>query len=461
MSEDSTLFNIEEFLSSAKEAKRGIYSDRPQVTPQQLAREVKAAEAEFSQVVDEEIMRIKVFADEENDRILELRGQNGAEESCPICLEVLPIILMEGEEVGHMTCCGVRCHQKCFATWNRRRGPTISSACFHCRSTANIDSSDRGWMKHWENLTVTGSTVSKANALKELAGIHENGKYGKKKNVNKALKYYERAAELGNSDAQSKIAAMSHYGEFHGKKIPKSPERVMDMAQRAVDQGNAQAQALLGYCLNEQHESGEGDFTEADRLFAISAYQGDICGIVEREEFYAKKFENRSGRYRSVHDIRRVALLRLYWSGRLCNKKENEDSRINFNPYIHRFITHFQTANIMLWHRRPCFELDPLTGHSHIPLITSIYSVLQEDWHDHEYTNDAHGELLKNSVWKQICANCGKQRDEKCVLKQCSRCQVFSYCSKECQVKHWKAGHKVDCKGRHWIESYFPNIRKP
>ena len=27
-------------------------------------------------------------------------------------------------------------------------------------------------------------------------------------------------------------------------------------------------------------------------------------------------------------------------------------------------------------------------------------------------------------------------------------------------MKHWEAGHKADCKGRHWIESYFPNIRK-
>ena len=31
-------------------------------------------------------------------------------------------------------------------------------------------------------------------------------------------------------------------------------------------------------------------------------------------------------------------------------------------------------------------------------------------------------------------------------LQRCARCKVTSYCSKDCQVKHWKAGHSVDCK---------------
>ena len=31
-------------------------------------------------------------------------------------------------------------------------------------------------------------------------------------------------------------------------------------------------------------------------------------------------------------------------------------------------------------------------------------------------------------------------------LQRCARCKVTSYCSKDCQVKHWKSGHSVDCK---------------
>lgn len=32
-----------------------------------------------------------------------------------------------------------------------------------------------------------------------------------------------------------------------------------------------------------------------------------------------------------------------------------------------------------------------------------------------------------------------------CAPKSCSRCHTVGYCSRECQVAHWKA-HKVDCK---------------
>ena len=30
----------------------------------------------------------------------------------------------------------------------------------------------------------------------------------------------------------------------------------------------------------------------------------------------------------------------------------------------------------------------------------------------------------------------------------CSQCKAAVYCSRDCQVKDWKAGHKQACKGR-------------
>jgi hypothetical protein len=41
------------------------------------------------------------------------------------------------------------------------------------------------------------------------------------------------------------------------------------------------------------------------------------------------------------------------------------------------------------------------------------------------------------------CAQCGELFPK---LKLCTRCRSVSYCSKECQVAHWKAGHKQVCK---------------
>ena len=56
--------------------------------------------------------------------------------------------------------------------------------------------------------------------------------------------------------------------------------------------------------------------------------------------------------------------------------------------------------------------------------------------------------MLKNweSDWQRVCANYSKEAEtgEKC--KQCSKCKAQWYCSKECQVEAWRAGHKQDCK---------------
>ena len=45
----------------------------------------------------------------------------------------------------------------------------------------------------------------------------------------------------------------------------------------------------------------------------------------------------------------------------------------------------------------------------------------------------------------KVCASCGVMEAGECVLKQCGRCKLVSYCSKDCQVTDWKAGHKHVC----------------
>jgi len=41
------------------------------------------------------------------------------------------------------------------------------------------------------------------------------------------------------------------------------------------------------------------------------------------------------------------------------------------------------------------------------------------------------------------CDGCGKTR--KSPLLTCVRCKLFYYCTKDCQVKHWKRAHKFHC----------------
>jgi len=41
---------------------------------------------------------------------------------------------------------------------------------------------------------------------------------------------------------------------------------------------------------------------------------------------------------------------------------------------------------------------------------------------------------------------CGKLERRPGEFSQCSRCKKTKYCGKDCQTKHWKAGHKKECK---------------
>lgn len=42
----------------------------------------------------------------------------------------------------------------------------------------------------------------------------------------------------------------------------------------------------------------------------------------------------------------------------------------------------------------------------------------------------------------EFCHKCHKKREE---LKKCAKCRCAMYCSRDCQINHWKH-HKKQCK---------------
>lgn len=56
---------------------------------------------------------------------------------------------------------------------------------------------------------------------------------------------------------------------------------------------------------------------------------------------------------------------------------------------------------------------------------------------------DIEAELL---IQRTFCVECNKP-GASCPsgLKACMQCKVCHYCSKQCQLKHWKSGHRDDC----------------
>jgi len=44
------------------------------------------------------------------------------------------------------------------------------------------------------------------------------------------------------------------------------------------------------------------------------------------------------------------------------------------------------------------------------------------------------------------CAACGTHKTTRHPLNACSQCHTTHYCNRDCQMKHWKEGHKRQCK---------------
>ena len=53
----------------------------------------------------------------------------------------------------------------------------------------------------------------------------------------------------------------------------------------------------------------------------------------------------------------------------------------------------------------------------------------------------------KNDVDVQLmaCGSCSKKESACGEFKRCNRCKQVFYCGRECQVEHWKSGHKKLC----------------
>ncbi len=122
---------------------------------------------------------------------------------------------------------------------------------------------------------------------------------GKDVKVNKAeaSKWYGKAADQGNADAQFKLATLFHEG---APGLKKNPERAAKLYEAAAKQGHAEAQNWLGYCY--QHGLGvaqsDKDAVEwyrkaADTKLAMAENNLGLMYLSGKgvEEDYAKAFE--------------------------------------------------------------------------------------------------------------------------------------------------------------------------
>ena len=95
-----------------------------------------------------------------------------------------------------------------------------------------------------------------------------NGK-GIAQNYTEAFKWYQKAAEQGDADAQCNLGRCYEYGNG----IDQNYTEAVKWYKKAAEQGYARAQCNLGYCY--YHEKGiTKNYTEAVKWYQKAAKQG-------------------------------------------------------------------------------------------------------------------------------------------------------------------------------------------
>lgn len=88
-------------------------------------------------------------------------------------------------------------------------------------------------------------------------------------------------------------------------------------------------------------------------------------------------------------------------------------------------------------------------------MYTLVYQeALRESDLESPYPNQKlvkrHLAFTRQSIGNQLfqCGNyevCGKREDKPRSFSACAKCKWIRYCSKQCQVQHWKIKHKAEC----------------
>ena len=112
-----------------------------------------------------------------------------------------------------------------------------------------------------------------AKHLYTIGNDYYLGRNGKKQNRKEAVRYYRKAAEQGNADAQYSLGFCYKYG--HGvdeseTEAVKWFRKAAENYRKAAEQGNADAQCDLGKCYKYGHGVDESE-TEAEKWFRKAA----------------------------------------------------------------------------------------------------------------------------------------------------------------------------------------------
>ena len=331
-------------------------------------------------------------------------------EDCPICLETIKYV--NSETVSRFNCCGCivckQCTKARIATCKKEGSDEmLRNKCPLCRE--NLFRKDDYSYKKIGKKVLEHSNRGCAWALTKVGKWHLNEvgkKFGFSFNKEKGLQLLKQAVDQRNSDALMEMADV-YSGETH--------EQLYYMKE-AANLGHRGAQYLLA----KEYISQNRDIDSCLHYVTLAVNEGlsIACGLLGQMFM--------SGECGLTISL----VLAKHYFEKCLEDAENDD----------RFAFPLAFTLYLLGELRYGGVLD-VPGHSPIPKILFWGNKALKDW---PKTIDSDWLTNLESEAKNHCANCRKEAGCSS-LKRCVRCFGAWYCGKDCQVAHWKAGHKIDC----------------
>ena len=362
-------------------------------------------------------------------------------QECPICLEDIEIISAQ-ENMVSMICCGKEMCLDCALKYP----PTVSKSCPMCRACliGTGESSMQNMMQCAERGVAWAQRKLGFVYLDggELAATPDQGiLVGAERpvDVERGVELLQLAADQDDAPAICKLANHYNIGE-HGIEQDQSTARALYL--KAANLGDRGAQKMSAI----QFDCGRGggkDVEKAVYYATLAMNHGDtnsaqrlgnfFCerpSAVEDEEEEYEEGGDEEGEDEETGLIKSDYLAKHYY--KLALKGGCDDTYYNLAAHI--ITMNSQQSSGMC-----------IPGHTCIPVALYLLRKGADN-------GDSKAIAMERSFvahYQKHCANndCANRskaaKPEK--LKQCVQCKALCYCCKECQVQHWKDGHKIDC----------------
>ena len=259
---------------------------------------------------------------------------------------------------------------------------------------------------------------------------YESGEIGRHPNMKKAVQHYKLSAEQNHPPGLLNLARL--YSDGVPGVIKRSTMKAMGYLQKAADLGNFHAQANIARMLYQFEQCGlDADYPKAVKYATLASHYAtatDKIAAAEANSILGFLFLDGN------HELYSSVNLATHYLGlAVKNGTASYDGLTEFK-YCDALVQ--QNENLYPYH---------LTGFNAIPRVMF--------WLRKSLTagQSAAKNVINNfeSREKGKCSACNASEDKAAAGKKflrCGRCKLYHYCSKECQMKAWNAGHKVDCK---------------